>query len=91
MGTSTERRERAREMAGEMYRHAGLYPNDYEALVDVFVKQPREHDGDEAKTLDAAWDEIESRMRELAEDDPYWADLLGWTESEGVHSRDSAA
>lgn len=81
MGTSTEQRERARELAHESYGRIGLYPDDYEAVVDVYAEQLEKHHGDDARATVAACQKIDSRMAELAEDDPYWAEFLGWQTS----------
>ncbi|MDP9437850.1 MAG: hypothetical protein M3P49_03760, partial [Actinomycetota bacterium] len=74
--TSAEHRERARTMAEECYGNAGLEPDDYRGVVEVYARQLAEHDGDEARAVEAAYWEIESRICELADDDPWWAEWV---------------
>ncbi len=75
METSADRHERARAMAEETYGDAGFDAADYRGVVEVYAKHLDEHDGDEARAAEAAYWEIESRVCELADDDPWWA---GW-------------
>ncbi len=88
MGTSADRRERARAMAEEGYGNAGLDPDDYRGVVEVYARQLDEHDGDEARAVEAAYREIESRLTELSDDDPWWAQ---WVRLRAEPSGDAAS
>ncbi len=71
-----QRREWARGAAREVYGDAGLEWADYLAVVDVYARQLDEHGGDEARAAEAAYREAESRICELADDDPWWAEWV---------------